>query len=142
MSLAISETAKCRKATLCELRTVSDNYDALVEMCQRCSKKVVYGKYFTIAWSEDGSWEKRYEDRVDEPKYVRDHLRDTLQPYGPTGKLYEQIYGLKVVKETEALFKGRKSKKQIQDEWETTRREANDFVKKRVLGGYVRGTTD
>lgn len=140
--IIVSNNAKCKRAILCELRTVLDNYDALVEVCHQCNKKVIYGKYFDIKWKEDGSWYKRYQDRVDEPKYVQDHLRDTLQPYGRTGKLYRQIYGLKVVKETEALFKGRKSKKQIQDEWETTRREANDFVRKRVLGAHVRGTTD
>lgn len=137
----MKDDSNCPKNILCDFKRIGDYYDALVEVCRNCGKKIIYGKKFEIKWREDGNWYLRYEDEVDPSKYLRDHIRDTLQPYGRTGKLYRQIYGLETVKAMEKLFRGKKTKQQIKAEWEDTRKDALKFVRTRTLGALgPRGT--
>lgn len=76
--MKIYEEAKCLKAILHEFETSRDLSDALIEICIRCSEKRIY---------------KKVGGRIDNAKQLRSHLRDTLQPFGRTGKLFEQTYG-------------------------------------------------
>ena len=82
------DDSQCRKNFLCEFEISQDLYDALIEICKNCGKKVVYNKV-------DG--------RVDSDKYLRDHLRDTVQPRGRTGKLFLEIYGSEPIEQARRM---------------------------------------
>ena len=103
------DDSKCRKNILCDFEVSRDLPDAQVEICIRCNKKVIYKK------------DKR--GRIDNKKYLRDHIRHTIQPWGKTRKLFLQIYGEKWLREVESKLKGKKSKEEIQREWDSMRRE-------------------
>jgi len=70
--------ARCRKSILCEFEENRNLPDAIIEVCIHCGRKVIYHKI---------------EGRIDDARYLRMHIRDTLQPYGRTGKLFDQVWG-------------------------------------------------
>ena len=72
----MSDESKCRKKELCEFQVSRDLPDAQIEACINCGKKVVYYK-------KGG--------RVNNEKYLADHKRDFLQPYGKDTKLFIKI---------------------------------------------------
>lgn len=117
----------CKKNILCAFEISRNLPDAQIEICVNCGKKVVYPKI-------DGE--------VDPHKYARDHLRDTLQPYGSTYELYRKIYSFDNVKKFSLLLRGKKTKKQLNDEWEQIRKEAADYVGKRTLSAVGNRGTD
>ena len=71
--------SQCRKNIYCQFEVVLSNKEVQVERCVNCGKKVIYNK------GKNG--------RVDNAKYLQDHIRDTVQPYGKTAKLFRQFYG-------------------------------------------------
>ena len=73
------DNSKCSKNFLCDFKSIGEHPDAYVEICTNCAKKVIYNK------DENG--------RIDNAQYARDHIRDILQPFGSTAKLFEKIYG-------------------------------------------------
>lgn len=58
---------------------VNKNDDGQVERCKLCRKRLVtkVDKY----------------GRMDNKKYLEEHIRDFCQPKGRTAKIYEQVYG-------------------------------------------------
>lgn len=58
---------------------VSDNADGTVEVCKECKKRLVTKK------GRDG--------RIDNKKYLKEHIADTAQPTGSTAKVFAQLYG-------------------------------------------------
>lgn len=99
----------CKKGGLCDLEALGAYPDAVVEVCIRCGKRLIYAK------SSAG--------RVDNMQYLADHLRDTLQPSGATAGLFERTYG----KEGVARLKDYVAKKQYKlaqkQEWQEMRQE-------------------
>lgn len=65
----------CPKNYLCEFEKEAEHYDALIERCKNCGKKIVYQKHG---------------GKIDEEKYLFDHRRMTLQP---GMKYFREIYG-------------------------------------------------
>src|SRR3990167_9309752 len=97
--MIISETSKCRKNFLCDYELSRDLPDALIEICVNCGKKVIYNK--------------GKDSRIDNVKYLRDHIRQTVQPFGKTRELFMKIYGEEPMKVLLAGMRGKKSKEQI-----------------------------
>ena len=62
----------------CSYTTVENTPDFQVEVCTECKKKQVY---------------KKINDRVDNKKYLEDHVRDFAQPGGRTDNIFKQYYG-------------------------------------------------
>lgn len=84
--MTIPEEAKCRKEQLHDFIAIKDLPDALIEVCRFCGEKMIYNKV---------------NGKYDTQKYLQAHLRDTLQPYGPTGELFRRIYGTKGIEMAE-----------------------------------------
>lgn len=86
------------------------NSEAQVERCELCGHKEIY---------------RKLEGTVDNKKYLKDHIRDTAQPFGSTAKIFEEIYGRahrkkmveEIVKVTEA------KKKKPEEVWEELKKE-------------------
>ena len=89
-----------------------DNKEAQVEVCEFCGKKLIYNKEKTTG-------------RVDNSQYLRDHIRDTVQPYGATHGLYMEIYGREQLQKLKEFYK-RKEKCATQED---IRNEARDTMK-------------
>lgn len=116
----IDEGAKCRKGVLHKLEGSTNMPDAIVEVCVLCSEKKIYNK------GKDG--------RIDNAKYLREHVASFVQPGGITGKLFEKLYGHDGVEKLYKLHGGKKSKEKIREEWEETRRDiANRLEKNRIF---------
>ena len=105
--------SKCKvdRSGLCNFQAVFQNHEIIIERCSICHKQIYYNV-------RDGCY--------NEAKYRRDHIRDTLQPFGRTGKLFELIYGMKEVKKTMAFNDGRIKAKRSADEYQD---EARDTIK-------------
>lgn len=107
----------CKKESkiLCLFEIERDLTDALVVVCHNCGKRVVY--------------HKDRKGNLDDTKYQRDHLRDILQPFGRTKKLFLQIYGEEWIKEVKKKF----PKKKDFGSWEDVWKEARKFVTRKVI---------
>ena len=103
------DDSHCPKGFYCEFEVSRSLPDVQIEVCVRCSKKVIYRK--------DGK------GRVEKGKYLRDHIRDTVQPFGKTRKLFLKIYGPGPLEELIAHHQNKKSKRTIQEEWEELRKD-------------------
>lgn len=99
------------RSGLCAFEPVFQNHEIMIERCAICHKRVDYKV-------KDGCF--------NEAKYRRDHIRDTLQPYGRTGKLFEMIYGMKEVKKTMKFNDKRIAAKRSADEMGD---EARDMIR-------------
>jgi hypothetical protein len=73
--MSAQSSSQCRYH---DFRQVLDNPEATVEVCRRCGCKEIY---------------RKVGGRIDNKKYLKDHLRDFVQPDGPSAKIYEEIYG-------------------------------------------------
>jgi hypothetical protein len=92
--ISIPNGAKCRTgAILCDYEVLIDQPDAQVERCRICHRRQIYRKI-------DG--------RVDNERYLADHMRFYLQPTGPTEQLYYRIYGTGHVRVHEEYLRSRK----------------------------------
>lgn len=74
----------CNNNDYCDFKVVVDNCEAQVEVCKRCGRKVIYNKVG---------------GRIDNTKYLQDHIRDFCQPFGATAHVYAHVYGYKKVAE-------------------------------------------
>ena len=113
----MKDESACRKKSkiLCLFEIERNLPDALVVVCHNCGKKVIYSK------------DKKGD--LDNTKYRRDHLRDILQPFGRTEKLFLQIYGEGWIKDVKKRF----PKKKDFGSWEDVWKEARNFVKRKTL---------
>jgi len=59
--------------------TINDNSEGKKEICNQC-KKILLTK-------------KDSQGRIDNKKYLKEHVGDTAQPGGRTGKIFEKLYG-------------------------------------------------
>lgn len=73
---------KCQGRTLCKFEYVKDYPDAVVEVCIECGKKLIYNKV---------------EGKIDQQRNIRNHIRDTVQPFGTTAPLFRELYGDKAM---------------------------------------------
>ena len=105
----MKDDSRCPKNIYCDFERTISNTEVQVEVCKNCGKKVAYPK--------------DSKGRVEKAKYLRDHVRDTVQPFGRTRKLFLKIYGEEPVKKLYERFSGKKSKAQIQREWEDLRKD-------------------
>lgn len=58
---------------------VSENNDGTVEVCSECKDRLIT--------------KKDINGRIDNRKYLATHSRDTAQPNGKTGKIFDKYYG-------------------------------------------------
>ena len=113
------DDSRCKKGVLCQFELSRDLPDARIEICTSCSKKVIYNKS---------------EGQIDEIKYLRDHKRDTIQPYGKDKRLFIQIYGQKPISTVEkwkSKFVDRKKRNELRKELEEKRL----FLRKKAFQG-------
>lgn len=92
--------AHCRKDKYCDFKVELENPKVQVEVCIRCGKRVIYHK------GKGG--------RIDNAKYLRDHVRHFAQPTGKTRRVFEEVYGRKVYLETLKMLKKRGKKQESQ----------------------------
>ncbi len=57
---------------------IGSNPDVQIEVCKECKKKLVT---------------KRNGGKAENLKYLKEHIRDTAQPHGATGKIFSKYYG-------------------------------------------------
>ena len=74
------DDSRCRKGKYHQFEVSRSLEDANIEVCVLCSKKVVYYK-------------EPITGRIDNKKYLADHIRDFCQPRGKTRKVFEKLYG-------------------------------------------------
>lgn len=71
--------ANCKtSARYCSFEVVLDHPEVQIEYCKNCKREVRYNKY---------------QGRIDNKKYLEDHVRDFCQPIGPTEDVYLFVYG-------------------------------------------------
>lgn len=61
-------------------KTINDNADGRLEICIQCK--------YRLATKKDA-----HTGRIDNRKYLKDHVVDTAQPFGKTGKIFIKHYG-------------------------------------------------
>ena len=109
------DDSACKNNIYCNFETTLDNAEVQKEACINCGKIVMYNKV---------------RGRVDNAKYLRDHIRTTVQPYGRTGKLFRQIYGIETV---ELLRKNAEAKsKSMSESWDELRVKIQNQQKGRI----------
>ena len=58
---------------------VSENVEGLVEICRTCRKRLIT--------------RKDHNQRIDNRKYLKEHVRDFCQKTGRTANLFKRFYG-------------------------------------------------
>jgi len=66
--------------------TLRESAEAKVEICRECKKQLIT--------------KKDRLGRIDNDLYLKEHVRDTAQPGGRTGKIFERFYGHNEAKKT------------------------------------------
>ena len=84
------------KCKYCDFLQILDNHEVVVEICKECGRKIIYNK-------RDG--------RIDNAKYLKDHIRQFAQPFGRTRKVFEELYGKVGVKIAMEYLRKKQSKK-------------------------------
>lgn len=105
---------------------IAEHWDAVVEWCRLCKKKLVYLKC-------DG--------KINEAEYYRDHIRDFAQPYGATAKIFYRIHGKRgraSVRYAQSLLAGVKSKDTLRREWDETLKDSQREMKRMGEDGKTR----
>ena len=112
------DDSKCRKNIYCDFEVSRDLPDAQIEICINCGKKVIYNKR---------------DNRVDNKKYLRDHIRHFVQPFGKTKRLFYRLYGSKPMEKFREGLKGKKTKEEMNQYWEDVRKEATRYIGKKII---------
>lgn len=107
----MTDDSICPKEKYCQFEIVLDNREIRKEVCTFCGKRVFYNKI-------EG-------ERIDNRKYLRDHVRDFCQPHGATAHVYREIYGDAAVKRHGALVAAHAKKPDMKEAF----REARDALK-------------
>ena len=63
-----------------DYRTIIDSEDGKREVCVECKHQ--------LSTKKDAKT-----GRIDNKKYLKEHVRDTAQPFGRTGKTFNKYYG-------------------------------------------------
>lgn len=103
----------CKKEKYHAFETEFETDEATREVCQFCGLKVVFKK--------DPS------GRIHNNRYLKYHIRDFAQPYGPSSKVFEQIYGKTGIKDISHLQSDKtkeKERKRLEamDYWNTLKK--------------------
>lgn len=61
-------------------KVINDTQEGKVEVCIECKHRLSTRKDVKTG-------------RIDNKKYLKEHIRDTAQPFGKTGKLFRKFYG-------------------------------------------------
>jgi predicted Rdx family selenoprotein len=61
-----------------DFQIINEDNDGILEICVECKKKVLNRK------DKNG--------RVNNKKYLKEHIRDTAQPNGRTAKIFNKYY--------------------------------------------------
>lgn len=61
-------------------RVINQNEDGLLEICRECKHRLITKK-------------DPHTGRIDNKKYIKEHVRDTAQPHGKTSKIFKKYYG-------------------------------------------------
>lgn len=117
--MKIFDEAFCRKDKLHNFLMIIDTSEVIIERCENCGKKTRYNK-------NGGKYDKN--------KYLRAHLRDTLQPYGRTGKLFREIYGTKSLESANLWNQKFQSEKKRKEEYQELI-EKRRFMRRQALKG-------
>ena len=114
--------SECRKNILCNFEKEKDFPDAIVEVCTFCGKRVVYYK------NKNG--------KIDNEKYLEDHKRDFLQPYGKDRQLFIKIWGYEGI-ETAKKFLEKQVPKSKRYDVRADLRERRIAFHKRAMGHRI-----
>ena len=87
----MAHESTCPKNKLCSFESITNFPRGQKETCVFCGR--------TVVWKTDIS------GRMDNKKYLRFHLRDFCQPFGPTKKEFIQIYGKEHYEKSITLLK-------------------------------------
>lgn len=100
--VASKGVSKCEKnrTKLCKFLAYYEDQSALAEECTFCGKRIAYNKV-------DG--------RIDNAKYLHDHVRDFLQPHGRTANLFWFVYGQEGFDRIKKLSKAKKPIPSVDD---------------------------
>lgn len=101
------DESRCPVRSYCSFETTLDNKEVRKEVCTFCGKRVIYNK-------AEG-------ERIDNAKYLRDHVRDFCQPYGPTAKVYEEVYGVAARKRHDSIVSMHAKKQDVHETFEEAR---------------------
>ena len=115
----MNDDSHCKKQTYCDFEISRNLPDAQIEVCSFCGKKVVYYK------DQQGN--------MDDAKYMRDHIRHTVQPYGRTARMFREIYGNKIYELARSRVEKKKTKAAMKQEWEEMRQD----LRKKMKQTYV-----
>lgn len=98
----MNQYRNCKTSALyCDFAVNLDSETVQIETCKFCHRSVRYNK-------KGG--------KVDNARYLRDHVRDFCQRTGPTALVYEEIYGRQHVKDRDQAIKEHEERqKRIKD---------------------------
>jgi hypothetical protein len=68
----------CRFGQAHDFKTLNENKAVLVEQCKICGKK--------------NRWHKGHNSRIDNQKYLFDHVRQYAQKFGTTKIVFKKLY--------------------------------------------------
>lgn len=97
--MTIPKEGKCRVRKYCNWKVVLSNREVQKEVCRYCGKQALYKHEALLDPKENG-------------RYIRAHIRDFCQPFGPSRGIYIDIYGMEPIKQAE---ENRKIQKQHED---------------------------
>lgn len=109
----------CTRNKYCGFDLVFHNAEVQKECCRFCGKRVMY------KLTSKG-------DAADKFKYARDHVRDIAQPFGPTRRIFYEIYGEKPVEDVKAYIGDKKTKEQRKRDFDEGWKEQLDWATERV----------
>lgn len=70
--------SRCKKGGFCTFDEITENKDVQKEICTKCGRRVIY-------LVKGG--------RVDNQRYLKEHVANFAQRQGKTAKVYQQVYG-------------------------------------------------
>lgn len=107
-----NDVAKCERSheRLCDFHPFAEDESCQAERCHFCGKTALYRKI-------DG--------KIDNVKYLRDHVRNFVQPFGASHGLFLHIYGSEGIKRYKDAVSKKKTKPSVDDyraeAWDTYR---------------------
>lgn len=86
------------RSKLCKFETLYEVECELAEECVFCGKRMSYAKM---------------NGKVDNRQYLPDHIRDTVQPYGITRRLFSEIYGTETLRSADQMKEAKEEQKPL-----------------------------
>jgi predicted metal-dependent phosphotriesterase family hydrolase len=70
--------SRCKKGGFCTFDEIAEDNYVQKEICTKCARRVIY---------------RVVDGRVDNQRYLREHVANFAQSRGKTEKIYQQVYG-------------------------------------------------